>query len=316
VVRFLLIAASLTGCYRPSLIDCQNTCDELNLCPSGLSCVQGFCTSGTSCMADASAQHDSWMVDVVLAADVLETDAAVDALAVDAVAMADASVDAGIDAGIDAMIDASIDAMPDAEMIDAPMIDAMIDAMVDAPVDAMVDAAIDAMIDAPPDAPPDALVADAPTDAKMCPQVPPMGSGCMPPMGVLPTPPFCYVLCTNAVLAATALNYSVVVGASTWRAAIIDDPSGMAETAALALVSGLSGDAWIGLEQSTATLPGANWHWYNQTTAQFTYNAWASGQPDDAGGGENQQEDCGAIGVAGWYDESCTTSRPFLIEPF
>ncbi len=51
--RFVLILSSTlalaTGCYQPSLVDCVTTCGSSQLCPDGLSCMNGFCrTEGAS----------------------------------------------------------------------------------------------------------------------------------------------------------------------------------------------------------------------------------------------------------------------------
>lgn len=265
MVRFLLIAL-VAGCYRPSLVDCVDTCSESHLCPSGLSCVGGFCTSGTACLADARG-HDSWLVDAELLLDARATDAAVDAMVI-----ADAAVDGP-------PADAAVDAMPDA----------------------MTDAAIDAMADATPiDAPTDAAV-----DAAVCPP-PPTASPCAttnPP----PMPPYCFTVCTTASSPMTAANFM----SGTWHAAVITDAA--EEAAAVAAIGG--GSVWIGLIQSNPTVPSDGWHWIMQGPP-LPFTAWASGQPDDGDGTESHAEDCGALGPAGWTDESCFTNRPFLIEPF
>ena len=311
MVRFVLILA-LAGCYRPSLVDCADTCKENGLCPDGLSCIGGFCTSGTSCGADAH-QNDSWVADVVAQLDAGNTDAEmIDAQMIDAATTADATLDAsGSDAGVDAaMIDAVIDAPMDAPMIDAPMIDApMIDApMIDAATpDAMVDAQLpDAMIDAPVDAPP---------DAPNCPALPPTSSSCTATLAP-PVWPYCFAVCTNPVTP----NVSSGFMSGSWHTAVI---TSTAEETAAVTALGATGLAWIALDQmgGSPTTPTMGWHWVMQMPSQLVFTAWASSptqQPDDGGGGgtENHVQDCGAIGPLGWSDESCGTARPFLIEPF
>ncbi len=312
MVRFVLIAL-LAGCYRPSIRDCIDRCDQSGLCPSGLSCIDGFCTSGTACFADANRPTDVIIEDVMAVIDAR----AVDAELADAATMADAMIDAQMpDAGIDAMADASADAMIDA-MTDAPMIDAMIDAqppdaMVDAMADAMVDAMTDAAIDAPPDAPPDAAV-DAMADAPIvCPAVP-TTAPCTSVNIANPQPPYCFTVCTSAT---TPNNFSTLVS-GTWHVAVIESTA--EEAAAVAALGGIT-SAWIALDQMTMggpppTTPSDGWHWIGQPPP-LTFTAWAFGQPDDGDGTENHVEDCGAIGPNGWTDEQCGNARPFLIEPF
>jgi hypothetical protein len=43
VVRLLLIAAALSGCYHPTYVDCTVLCGAANDCPEGLTCQDGFC---------------------------------------------------------------------------------------------------------------------------------------------------------------------------------------------------------------------------------------------------------------------------------
>lgn len=74
MVRLVLIAL-LAGCYRPSLVDCVDTCDQTQLCPEGLSCVGGFCTAGSSC----AQAIDAHVVDAHVV-DAHATDATTDAM--------------------------------------------------------------------------------------------------------------------------------------------------------------------------------------------------------------------------------------------
>ncbi len=62
--------------------------------------------------------------------------------------------------------------------------------------------------------------------------------------------------------------------------------------------------AWLGLDDRTVEADFLRW---DGATPGST--AWASGQPDDAGGGE----DCAYLGDDGlWYDDACSTSRLWL----
>jgi hypothetical protein len=50
MVRLVLaLGLVITGCYTPQLTDCADSCSVSNLCPDGLSCVDGFCrTAGAA----------------------------------------------------------------------------------------------------------------------------------------------------------------------------------------------------------------------------------------------------------------------------
>jgi hypothetical protein len=43
MVRLVLICVLAAGCYTPQLADCADTCSHSQLCPDGLSCLDGFC---------------------------------------------------------------------------------------------------------------------------------------------------------------------------------------------------------------------------------------------------------------------------------
>ena len=76
----------------------------------------------------------------------------------------------------------------------------------------------------------------------------------------------------------------------------------------------MTGDVWIGLEQSaTATMVDTNWSW-NSDGLALTFTAWTTGQPDDMDMTENGQEQCAFMPNATetWSDTSCTRTLPFV----
>ena len=215
MVRLVLIAAVLGGCYTPQLSDCATTCGASQLCPDDLQCVAGFCrTEGASGTCSAGGQPDA--------------------------------------------------AQTDAPMIDAPMLDA----------------------------------------AMACPPVP-MQQGCTL-VGPMPVMPYCFAAC-----AAQTGTQAHAFAVGTWHLATI--ASAAEQTAAMTATGNML--AWIGLTQATSqATPAAGWTW--RGGAALAYTAWAGGQPDDANGAENDEQNCGALGAGGWGDEPCTDARVFLIEPF
>jgi hypothetical protein len=82
-------------------------------------------------------------------------------------------------------------------------------------------------------------------------------------------------------------------------AELADATTNACVTAQIAAIS------WIGLAQSAgAATPAEGWTWNGTTPVTFT--SWAAARPDDAGGGENGQEQCGALSTNGtWDDDPC-----------
>jgi Lectin C-type domain len=115
----------------------------------------------------------------------------------------------------------------------------------------------------------------------------------------------CFASCGMGVVAATARN---VCAAWSGRLAEIHDAATDACVAAK-----IGQFAWVGLTQaSTATTPDADWSWNN--TTPLTYTNWRAGKPDDAGGGENGQEQCALMFNDGtWDDTGCgAIASPFI----
>lgn len=80
-----------------------------------------------------------------------------------------------------------------------------------------------------------------------------------------------------------------------------------------------SGDSWVGLKQAGGASEAAGWGW-NESTNEFgippSVPPWADGEPNDNGGGEDGEEDCGLIvrGRDGFDDRRCTDNLDFICE--
>jgi hypothetical protein len=155
---------------------------------------------------------------------------------------------------------------------------------------------------APSDAPP--MHDSTPAGCPAVPNLAPCATVAAPPV-----PPYCFAVCTSPATSMGANMFS----SGSWHVAVILDA---AEEAAAQVVVG-AGEPWIGLLQAPG---GSNvatgWHWIMQA-GDPAFTAWASGQPDDGNGTEDNLENCGTITASGWVDEPCApTNRAFLIEPF
>lgn len=144
-------------------------------------------------------------------------------------------------------------------------------------------------------------VVDAPSS---CPQVP-VAQGCTP-MGPMPTPPLCIAAC-----AAKPGTMAVAFAVGTWHAVVLDGPNKVA--AAMTAANGAT--AWIGLTQMPgAGTPAAGWSWVNGMP--LVSPSWATTQPDDGDGTENNTEQCASMTGATWSDEDCSVSHVFLISAY
>ena len=143
------------------------------------------------------------------------------------------------------------------------------------------------------------------TPAAACPPVP-VAQGCTL-VGPQPVMPTCMVAC--AAQSGTQAQAFVV---GTWHIASIT--SAAEQSAAITATNGQL--AWIGLTQpANQTTPMMGWTFIG-IPGPPTFAGWAGGQPDDANGVENNEQNCGALGPVGWGDEPCSDARPFVIEPF
>jgi hypothetical protein len=126
-----------------------------------------------------------------------------------------------------------------------------------------------------------------------------------------------YYVCTHSRNAMESTQDCAVAAGATLVS--IDDPI---EHGYLAQRS--TSDAWISLAQDAdAPMSIANWHWGDGTStygipAVLGVAPWDGGEPDDNGGSENNQENCGALLAPGrmshFDDRSCTSNLPFLCE--
>jgi Lectin C-type domain len=66
----------------------------------------------------------------------------------------------------------------------------------------------------------------------------------------------------------------------------------------------VSGEPWLGMSDRIAE---GTWRWV--TGPQLGFVDWISGNPN---GGTNQN--CGEFNGAGWHDDACTVSQPFICE--
>ena len=142
----------------------------------------------------------------------------------------------------------------------------------------------------------DAPLPDAPTDATVVP-CDLAGFTCGVGAQVFMCGTTCFARCNALVTRTTAQTRCQAW--SGWLAEITDVATNACVTAKIA------GQTWIGLAQSAgAATPDAGWTWNGTTPVAFTN--WAAGKPDDAGGGENGQEQCGHIATDGtWDDDIC-----------
>jgi Lectin C-type domain len=115
----------------------------------------------------------------------------------------------------------------------------------------------------------------------------------------------CFAKCGANVTAGAARN-----ACEAWSGRLAEIPDAATNACVAAKVAQF---AWVGLTQaSTATTPDAGWSWNNATP--LTYTNWRAGKPDDAGGGENGQEQCALIFNDGtWDDTGCgAIATPFI----
>ncbi len=63
IATSVILGVALTGCYQPSVRDCQLQCGVDGVCPAGLVCVHGFCRLDdidpvAECIASAASDAD------------------------------------------------------------------------------------------------------------------------------------------------------------------------------------------------------------------------------------------------------------------
>jgi len=116
----------------------------------------------------------------------------------------------------------------------------------------------------------------------------------------------CIAKCTSTQSFANAQN-----ACSGWQGRLAEIPDAATETCINAHVASSS---WIGLTQAASQpTPADGWTWNN--TTPLTYTHWASGKPDDGGGGESNDENCAHIEQGGaWDDENCSNGRVFFCQ--
>lgn len=81
--------------------------------------------------------------------------------------------------------------------------------------------------------------------------------------------------------------------------------------------SHLSENSWMGLVQTpNQGDPAAMWSWLAAGTAEpLAYTDWRTNEPNDNGGGENNEENCAFVANAGgWIDYSCTATLAFVCQ--
>jgi hypothetical protein len=83
----------------------------------------------------------------------------------------------------------------------------------------------------------------------------------------------------------------------------------------------LTGDTWLGLTQAPGqATPDAGWSWLHAGQPLATFTNWTPGQPDDADGIENDEQDCAVMqGPAGtspgtWNDRACMYAYAYVCE--
>lgn len=168
----------------------------------------------------------------------------------------------------------------------------------DLPVDAAV--AIDAVeVDAaiPVDAPPDALV--LPCTAA--------GLSCGGTATTFQCGGHCWVRCPSNASWNTASQ-----ACAGWQGALgkIDDA-----TEQTCVAMRVNTNTWIGLRQNdAATAPAQDW-WWNTAATPVVFTHWQQNVPDDDGGNEDLDEQCGKMqGDGFWDDVRCGDTTPFLCE--
>ena len=163
----------------------------------------------------------------------------------------------------------------------------------DPPADAEVDAPeIDAVVDARPDA----MVLPCTTTGLTC------GSTAT----AFACGGHCWVYCPSSATWPSASQ-----SCTGWQGALGQVDDAVEETC---VISHITATSWIGLSQSdAATTPGMGWTWNGKTPVVYTH--WQSGKPDDGGGGEGGNEQCGKMQPDGqWDDATCAQGNRFLCE--
>jgi len=115
----------------------------------------------------------------------------------------------------------------------------------------------------------------------------------------------CFNACSELVSQQTAEQRCVA-----WGGHLAALHSAADQTKVLGLVSA---PLWIGHIQKLpggVVLPSTGWRWLDGSTVDF--EPWASGQPDDGNGSENDAEDCAAIVTTTWADEPCSNKHHFV----